>query len=253
MPTTPNHNLYYPEGSSAISPLHPVLAGMQTSVETALDTLDNYNAANPQMYRAFDNNTARDAFWPTPQRGYAAAVGTGETQELQIYNGTAWQNPPIAWNGQVIIQGDGTIAPAHLPESTETTIGAVERATLDEARTATDTTRYVSPAGLAYAIQTTGNSADTHGVCTRFPDGTQICYNRRFITPTANSVSSFTWTFPFVFSEAPAVTVTANTTSSAVTNTCVDGSPSTTSCKPGILRTSTASTELLSMPIGRWK
>lgn len=102
-------------------------------------------------------------------------------------------------------------------------------------------------------VQTSGLITDTHGVCTRFPDGTQICYNRRSITPTANSVTSFTWTFPLAFSSDPAVTVTANTGASNVTNTCVDGSPSTTSCKPGILRTNNTSTELLAVAMGRWK
>lgn len=37
MPVTPNHNLYYPSGSDPISPLPPVFAAMQDSVEDALD------------------------------------------------------------------------------------------------------------------------------------------------------------------------------------------------------------------------
>lgn len=147
----------------------------------------------------------------------------------------------------------GTFAVGRLPLATTEAIGAVERATDAEARAATDTTRYVTPAGIAYAIQTQGSITDTQGVCTRFPDGTQICYNRRGVTPVADNVTSFTWTFPLAFSAEPAAVVTANTTSTAVRNTSMDGSPGLTSCKPGVYRTNTTFTELLTMAIGRWK
>ncbi len=46
----------------------------------------------------------------------------------------------------------GTFAAARLPAATESAIGAVERATNAEALAGTDTTRYVSPAGLQAAI-----------------------------------------------------------------------------------------------------
>ena len=42
----------------------------------------------------------------------------------------------------------GTFAPARLPAASETAIGAVERATVAEVAAGTDSTRYVSPAGL---------------------------------------------------------------------------------------------------------
>ena len=57
------------------------------------------------------------------------------------------------------------------------------------------------------------------------------------MTPVANNVTSFTWTFPLAFSAEPAAVVTANTTATTVQNTSMDGSPGLTSCKPGIYRT----------------
>jgi len=57
---------------------------------------------------------------------------------------------------------------------------------------------------------TTGTNAN--GTYIRHPEGTQICWNKFSITPSANNPTGKTWTYPAVFTGEPTIQVTADTT-----------------------------------------
>lgn len=83
---TPNVGLYVPDADTPISPLVPIFAGMQGSVDTYLN----------RKGRAFPNNAARDVAIPSPVYGDFCTSGTGSGFEFQAYDGTTWQT---VWSG----------------------------------------------------------------------------------------------------------------------------------------------------------
>ena len=98
MPNTAPHNIYYPDAATNISPLHPVLGAMSTSVETALTTIDgvvsghtsSIAALNTQTINWYATTSARDAAIPTPTTGRVVVTGTGTGLVTWVYNGTSW-------------------------------------------------------------------------------------------------------------------------------------------------------------------
>lgn len=83
---TPNIGLYVPDTNTPISPLIPVLASLQGSVDSYLN----------RRGRSFANNSARDTAIPAPVSGDFCAVGSSSAFEFQAYDGTSWQ---VVWSG----------------------------------------------------------------------------------------------------------------------------------------------------------
>ena len=132
MPTTSPHNLYYPDETTDVAPLHPVMAAMQTSTEAALTTMDGVVGGHTtsigtlttqlaaQGVPWFATTGARDAAIPTPSAGKLATTGTGATTTLWEYNGTAWVvlAQPGAWSLYTptwtnLTVGNGTVNAAY--------------------------------------------------------------------------------------------------------------------------------------------
>ena len=76
-----------------------------------------------------------------------------------------------------------------------------------------------------------------------------ICAARLTITPTANSNSGVTWTFPEAFDTPPVVTVTAETIATTVLSTRAS-SITTTSALVSVVRTNTTDTPIYAVAIG---
>lgn len=112
---------------------------------------------------------------------------------------------------------------------------------------------YAITSGTNYgSLSKTNSPYNPSGGWIRFPDGTQICYIRVRITPTANDVSGPSWTFPVEFNNTPIVTVTAETGATTVLNASVSY-PSPTSVGIQVYRTNDTNTYISAQAIGRWK
>ena len=113
MPVTSPHSLYYPDAATVISPLHPILANMQASTETALTAMDtavstatsNVATLTTQLAAQgvpwFATTGARDTAIPTPTSGKMAVTGTGTSMVTWTYNGSAWVDVHVTSRGGI--------------------------------------------------------------------------------------------------------------------------------------------------------
>ena len=96
------------------------------------------------------------------------------------------------------------------------------------------------------------HGSNANGSWYKFADGTMICTWDTNITPTANSNTGKTWTFPVAFIAQPAISVTPNSTGATV-SFCGFANPTATNCSLRIVRSNNTSTPLSAMAVGLWK
>ena len=96
--------------------------------------------------------------------------------------------------------------------------------------------------------------SNANGEYVKFADGTMICTNRNTIAPVANTFTAYTWTYPGgSFMERPIVSVTGNSGVEAIQNAqCANFDSNNFTVNVGVVRSTTADTELHSIAIGRW-
>ena len=81
MAATSKLGLYVPDSTTPVTPIAGVFGATQGSVDEYLN----------RKGRTFTNAFQRDTELPVPQRGDFCQIGTGETFEFQVYDGSAWR------------------------------------------------------------------------------------------------------------------------------------------------------------------
>lgn len=101
-------------------------------------------------------------------------------------------------------------------------------------------------------LDNSGMGGVPYGGYIKHQNGVLECWVSCRIVPSSNSVTTRLWTFPIPFlTWPPSVTVTAQTTSTAL-QTAVADTPTVMNCNIGVIRTNTANTNICARAIGFW-
>lgn len=164
--TTELNTMGYTVSSSPVAGSNPLRTKTQDGTLT-----DAYNAAvgggnfNPNLSYVV-TLTLNDRFTTgivntktIPTERIPLSIGTNGIAVGKVYDDDTFALD-VAGNTRIAgsLYFTGTLLPARLPAATESAIGAVERATNAEVLAGTDTTRYISPAGMK-SVLGGGNTA----------------------------------------------------------------------------------------------